>query len=137
MRVFIDTNVWVYTHDIAEPRKQQLALSTLAGLSDSEVVLSAQVLNEFFTVVTSRLARPLDRATAARAVEAMQAFTVAAIDSALVTDAIRIAGQASLSHWDALIVAAAARTGCPELLTEDLAAGSVIDGVRIVDPLGG
>ncbi|MBV9947130.1 MAG: hypothetical protein JOZ69_09805, partial [Myxococcales bacterium] len=37
----------------------------------------------------------------------------------------------SISFWDALIVRCASAAGCATVLTEDLNAGQVIDGVRI------
>jgi predicted nucleic acid-binding protein len=40
----------------------------------------------------------------------------------------------ALSHWDSLVVAAAARAGCACILTEDLDDGAVVDGVRVEDP---
>jgi predicted nucleic acid-binding protein len=39
-----------------------------------------------------------------------------------------------LSFWDALILQAARDAGCAVLLSEDLAAGATLAGVRIVDP---
>jgi len=42
-----------------------------------------------------------------------------------------------LSFWDALIVATATRCGATTLLTEDLNAGQVLEGVRIVNPFAG
>lgn len=39
-----------------------------------------------------------------------------------------------LSFWDALIVQAARQSGCAQLLSEDMATGAVIAGVRIVNP---
>lgn len=135
MTVFVDTNIWVYCYDESEPTKQDAARRALASLDDDDIVLSAQVLNEFFTVVTRRLAQPLDRPSAAAAVELMRAFTVAPVDGALVSAAIGLADRWSLSHWDALIVAAAARQGCDQLLSEDLPTGSTISGVSVVNPL--
>lgn len=40
----------------------------------------------------------------------------------------------AVSWWDALIVAAAQASECSVLLTEDLQAGQVFDGVRVVNP---
>jgi len=37
-------------------------------------------------------------------------------------------------YWDALIVEAAASSGCDRLLTEDMTAGETIRGVQIVNP---
>jgi predicted nucleic acid-binding protein len=39
-----------------------------------------------------------------------------------------------LSHWDALVVAAARAQGCRFLLTEDLSHGQDLDGVIVVSP---
>ena len=45
-----------------------------------------------------------------------------------------IADDTSISHWDALIVAAALHQGCETLLSEDLQHGQIIEGVRAVNP---
>ena len=45
-----------------------------------------------------------------------------------------IADDTSISHWDALIVAAALHQGCETLLSEDLQDGQIIEGVRVVNP---
>lgn len=134
MRVFVDTNIWVYTHDHGDPSRQARARESLAKLSDTDVILSAQVLNEFYTVVTSRLATPVSREAAARSVDAMRRFTVLPVDGELVAEAIDLGTRVSISHWDALVVRAAVRGDCEVLLSEDLARGMVIDGVRIVSP---
>ena len=42
-----------------------------------------------------------------------------------------------ISIWDALIVHAARESGCVQLLTEDMQSGTVIAGVRIVNPFVG
>lgn len=136
MKAFVDTNIWVYTHDSGDPARQTKACDALADYTDTDLVLSAQVLNEFFTVVTSRLAIPVSRAAASESVKAMRRLTVVPLDGDLVSEAIALGGRVSISHWDALIVRAAVRGGCDVLLSEDLSAGETIDGVRIVNPLG-
>lgn len=50
------------------------------------------------------------------------------------TTAFRIEDEAGISFWDALIVAAAARGGVTRVLSEDLNAGQIISGVRVVNP---
>ena len=135
MKVFVDTNIWVYAYDTAEPQKRDAALRALEDLTDDSTVVSAQVLNEFFTVATRKLTHPLDRAEAAAAVEMLSALTVVPTDASIVRQAIELADRWSLSHWDALIVAAARRGRCQQILSEDLAAGSEIDGIEVVNPL--
>ena len=43
----------------------------------------------------------------------------------------------SLSYYDALVVAAAQTSGCTVLYSEDMNAGELIGGVRIVNPFVG
>ncbi len=56
------------------------------------------------------------------------------IDASLVDTAIAIARRHRIALWDAQIVAAAQRSGCAEVLTEDLDDGAVLAGVRVRDP---
>ena len=51
MKPFIDTNVLVYANDPADRRKQHIARETLLEHAGT-LVLSAQVLAEFYSVVT-------------------------------------------------------------------------------------
>ena len=45
-----------------------------------------------------------------------------------------IADGVPISHWDALIIAAAIHQHCDTLLPEDMQHGQTIEGVRIVNP---
>ena len=59
-RTFFDTNVLVYLFDADSPGKQARAREALGErLADGAVVVSTQVLQEFFVTVTRKLARPL------------------------------------------------------------------------------
>ncbi len=133
MRHFVDTNVLVYAHDEAEPAKRDAALAWLAQYA-GQVVLSAQVLAEFYVTVTRKLARPLSPAVAAEQLEELAAVPVVPVDGDLVRSAARLAHVHRLSLWDALVVRAAAVGGCDVLATEDLAHDTVLDGVRILNP---
>lgn len=133
-RAFLDTNVLVYLFDSGEPIKQAAARRVLNEVREESLVLSTQVLSEFYVVVTRKLADPLDPATAARAVDQLARFHVTVIGSDTVRSAIITSQRHRLSFWDALIVESAASSACDRLLTEDLAAGTVIRGVRIDNP---
>lgn len=133
MRAFVDTNVFVYAHDLGEPAKREVALELLRA-PGAEVVISAQVLAEFFVVVTAKLATPLPVDVAAAQVEVLSQLPVVPIGRDVVVEAIELHRSASLSYWDAAIVAAARRAGCATVLTEDLADGQVIAGVAIRNP---
>ena len=133
-RVFVDTNVWVYTVDAADSRRRDLALAATAPDASVEVVVSAQVLAEFYDVVTRKLERPLPGDVAALMVDRLAELVVVPTSAALVTSAIAASRDWGISSWDAMIVRAAATAGCRTLLTEDLEAGRAYGSVAVVDP---
>ncbi len=132
-RAFVDTNVLVYAVDDADPRKRDAARDVL-GRPDAELMISAQVLSEFYVVVTRRLATPMSERDAAAAVDELARIPTVVTDAELVRDGIALAREARLSFWDGLIVAAARASGCECVITEDLAAGATIGGVRVESP---
>jgi len=132
-KTFVDTNVLVYAQDAADPEKQRRARDALRLHAD-DLVLSAQVLSEFYVVVTRQLALPMHAEDAAAAVDHLCEHMVVPIDEHVVRDGIDVSRAAQLSFWDGLIVAAARAGGCATILTEDLATGSTIGGVRIENP---
>lgn len=134
MTAFLDTNIAVYAHDRSEGPKRRRARETIAARA-SELVVSSQVLAEFYTATTRRLDPPLTADQARDAATALAALPVVAADGDMVLSAIDTAHHADISIWDALIVQAARRAGCDEILTEDLNDGQVIEGVRIHNPL--
>lgn len=139
MRSFLDTNVLVYLFDRSDPAKQARAREVVregAG-GDEDYVVSTQVLLEFYAVVTSKLEPPLAHDTAVRVVERLSALPVVAPSPGMVVEAMQFAHEHVLSIWDALIVRAARAAICDRILTEDLADGSVLGGVRVENPFLG
>jgi predicted nucleic acid-binding protein len=135
-RAFLDTNVLVYLFDHAEPVKTQRARDLLEQAKLGELALSAQVLGEFYVVVTRKLERPLDPVEASQAVDWLSLLQVVALDPGLVKAAIQTSRSSQISYWDALIVASAASGGCARLLSEDLNDGQIIGSVRVENPFG-
>jgi predicted nucleic acid-binding protein len=133
VRRFVDTNVIVYANDPADLEKQRLARETLLEHAD-EIVISAQVLSELYSVLVRPSGLGMDASDARAIVEELRAYPVVPIDGELVTDAIELSIVSQLSYWDALILAAASASGCEILLSEDLSRGAVIGGVRIENP---
>jgi predicted nucleic acid-binding protein len=70
---FVDTNVLVYAFDDDAPDKRKTARRLLDDKAD-QLVLSAQVLGEFYVTVTRKLARPLPANRAVEALDALCAF---------------------------------------------------------------
>ena len=131
---FVDTNVFVYTVDVDEPVKRPRAIELLASSPAGSLVTSAQVLGEFFAVVTRKLSTPRSTKQARTDVAQLAPLARVAIDRQLVVEAIDLCAEQPISYWDALILRAAATAGCTRLLTEDLAHGQSICGVRVEDP---
>jgi predicted nucleic acid-binding protein len=135
VRSFVDTNVLVYLFDADAPEKQARARELLAARGPAgELVISTQVLQEFFVTVTRKLEHPLSTESAEQAVRRLAAYPVVTITVGLVLAAIAVLRAHQISFWDALIVAAAREAGCSELLSEDLGDGANLAGLRVSNP---
>jgi len=130
---FLDTNVLVYLFDTSEPVKRQVAARLLGEHAD-RLVLSTQVLQEFYVAVTRKLGKPLPEDEAEAAVRRLAALDVVPLDTALVLDAVSLSRRHHLAFWDALIVEAALRAGCRVLISEDLQHGRRFDTLVVENP---
>ena len=134
MTRFLDTNVLLYS--ISRNPDERVKRDTAERLlSERDNALSVQVLQEFYVQATRTTRRDaLPHEIAAGLIRTWLRFPVQDITVAVTGDALEIKARAGLSYWDAAIVAAARALGCRELLSEDMAHGSTIAGVRIVNP---
>jgi predicted nucleic acid-binding protein len=132
--VFVDTNVWVYAVDTADPAKRERALQAIAPAQGRDIVVSTQVLAEFYAVVTRKLAVPVPPDDAEAMVRQLLALPVVAVDASLVAAAIVGSRDWQISIWDALILRAAEVAGCRRLLSEDLADGRTYGSVVVENP---
>jgi predicted nucleic acid-binding protein len=133
--VFVDTNIWVYAVDTADPAKRERALRAIAPVAGRELVVSTQVLTEFYAVVTRKLAVPVPQDEAGAMVDQLRALAVVAIDASLVAAAIAGTREWQISIWDALILRAAEIAGCRRVLSEDLADGWAYGSIVVENPL--
>jgi predicted nucleic acid-binding protein len=132
---FVDANVLVYALDASAGAKQGAAQRLLRSLWDrGNGCLSVQVLQEFFVTVTRKVPYPLSIDQAAERAREFARWKVFAPTAEDVLSAIRLHKETTLSFWDAMVVLAAAESGCEVLWTEDLQDGQVVAGVRIRDP---
>jgi predicted nucleic acid-binding protein len=131
---FIDTNILLYSMstDPAETRKRDTAI---ALLEDDDLALSVQVLQEFYVQATrATRSDALDHEIAVGFIRTWLRFKVQEMTLPVVLDALDIKAAHTLSYWDAAIVAAARALGCRQLLSEDMAHGREIEGIRIQNP---
>jgi predicted nucleic acid-binding protein len=130
---FFDTSVLVYADDASSPEKQNRAIALFAEhLGRGKAVVSLQVLQEYFVAATRKLGVAPELAQ--RKVELAATALVVRFEPADVIAAIELHRLTRISFWDALIVHAARSAGVQVLYSEDLQPGSVVGGVRVVNP---
>lgn len=133
-KIFVDTNVLIYAHNVDAKAKHEAAKRVLHGLWNERTgVLSMQVLQEFYVNVTRKIPHPLSKESARLVVST---YTTWCIDTtpAEISSAFRIEDESHIGFWDALIVASAVKSGADRILSEDLNAGQTISGVLIENP---
>lgn len=134
-KVFVDTNILVYSRDASEPEKQGRALAWLKYLWESRNGrLSFQVLQEYYSTVTTKLRPGMAPSSAREDVQALFAWNPIPVGTDVIKGAWFIQDRYNLSWWDALIVSAAQIGGCAYLLTEDLNDGQAIGSLQVLNP---
>jgi predicted nucleic acid-binding protein len=134
-KVFIDTNILIYAHDLDAGEKHILANSLIKKIwREENGVISTQVLQEFYVTLTRKILNPLPRPKARAVLSNYFAWQVVLNDPATVLVATEIEERHSLSFWDSLIIAAASQSKAEKILTEDLQSGQLIEGILIENP---
>jgi predicted nucleic acid-binding protein len=134
-RVFVDSNILIYAHNIDAGAKHRRAAEWLDKLWNTRAgCLSTQVLQEFYVNVTQKIRSPLAKSAARDIVRSYGLWVQSPVTPETVVRASEIGEIWQISFWDGMIVAAAEQTGAAELLSEDMNHGQVIAGVKIVNP---
>jgi len=134
VRTFVDANVLIYAHDVDSKSKHATAKNILRELWTARTgVLSMQVLQEFYVNVTRKIRSPLPKDSARLVVTSYSIWCMETTPAEL-SVAFRIEDESRIGFWDALIVAAAVKSGATRLLSEDLNPGQKIAGLRIENP---
>ena len=136
--ILIDTNLLIYLYDQNEPIKQQQAQHVLNELElNRSGRLSVQCLAEFFSVATRKLSPRLTAAQALRQVGLLaRLWPVYDLTPMIVVEAGRGVCDHGLSYYDAQIWASARLNQVPVIFSEDFSDGTVLEGVRFVNPFG-
>lgn len=132
-RYFVDTNVFLYPHDLSDPAKRARAKVWLAWLWENACgALSWQVLQEFYWNATRKFGVTAD--IARNRVQLMAQWKPPDITLGLIERAWHWTDEAQVPFWDAMIVAAAERTRCRFLLSEDFQPGRQFGTVTVLNP---
>jgi len=134
-RVFVDTNILVYAHDLDANNKHDQAVEIVSQLWESgNGVLSTQVLQEFYVTLTRKVSSTLSKLEARNLVQKYSHWHLVVNDPSIIKQASEIEESYNISFWDALIVSAAYSRNVPTILTEDLNHGQIIEGISIKNP---
>ena len=135
-RFTLDTNILVYSLDRAAGDRRERAERIIDQARRSDCWLTLQSVSEFYVAVTrKRLVRRSE--AAAQANDWLEMFSTVAPSANAIRAAFASADTGRASYWDALLIATAAEAGCTAMLTEDMADGSILHGVRIMNPFVG
>ena len=122
-KVFLDTNVFIYTQSETEKEKRNIALN---ALEKYDCQTSTQVFNEVSNIMIKKLKMPINQVK-----EIITAINncceVSIVTFETVQKALDIKKQYNYSYYDSLILAAAALSDCSYICSEDLHDGQTID----------
>jgi len=134
-KYFIDTNVIVYAHDVEHPQKRMHAQEIIfTRMRSHTAVISAQVLSEFFVTITKKIEQTYSVPAARHELMLLSHLDVVEIDYDLAIRAVSIQVKYQISYWDGMILAAAERSECDTLYSEDLAHGQKYAGIHCINP---
>ncbi|MBQ7613253.1 MAG: PIN domain-containing protein [Spirochaetaceae bacterium] len=131
-KVFIDTNILIYSIDDSDILKQQRAKNAIIKISHNAII-STQVLQEFYNIATKKLG--ISKENARLLVDHLsKSFKVHQNTVSDIIKAIDISIKTGFSFWDSLIISAALSERCSILYSEDLSDNQHIDELLIKNP---
>lgn len=132
-KIFFDTNILIYMQSGLDAAKTDISRSLFEqSSSDSLVVLSSQILQEFYITMTKKLGH--DPITVKKLLLLFSDFEIVSNHTSIIFDAIDISVLHQVSFWDALVISAAISGNCKTLYSADLNHGQIIRGVQIINP---
>jgi predicted nucleic acid-binding protein len=132
-RYFIDTNVILYAYDPNNRDKRERARAWLQWLWENAAgSLSWQVLQEFYVNAIRKFGAEPEKVRSHAKV--LAEFDPPDVTLGLLERAWYWTDHAHVTFWDAMIVAAAERTRCRWLLSEDFQAGRQFGSLIVVSP---
>lgn len=133
-RVFIDTNIFVYAaiQNTVNQQKREKAIN-LIQLTDNEIIISTQVINEFYTILLKNGIADAD--IQERLLEIIDNTQVENVSMKTIKSSWKIKEKYKYSYWDSLITASDLESNCSILYTEDMQDRQIIDGrLKIINP---
>lgn len=127
-KVFLDTNIIIYSYSLTEPKKRIIARRFI---SESNSFISTQVLTELCNTVVKKL--EFDYSIALKVLNECCANNKLIINTKdIIAEATNIADRYGFSFYDSLIVSSALNAGCQMLYSEDMQHNQLIEKKLIV-----
>ncbi len=134
-KAFFDTNILVYAFDQSEPEKGEIARQLIYDYGcQGNLILSTQVLQEFYVATTRMGKKMLSVEDAEEIVNDFAEYPLIQIDRVIISRAMKRHQSRNFSFWDSLIVEAALESGATTLFSEDMHNSLVIDSLTISNP---
>lgn len=132
--IFIDTNIFIYAYSDDNLLKHKIAKNLLQNdLLENSVIVSVQILNEFYSVMSKSKLSHREIAHFIREIAKQTYVKPIAIET--VELCLEIKRKYRLSWWDSLILSSALENGCKIIYSEDMQHGQVIENaLKIVNP---
>lgn len=132
-RVFVDSNVILYLHDVHDPDRGAVSRFWLETASlQKAAVTNLQVLNEVANVLLKR--KNLSDKQVFTIVDDLAYLGATPLTWSIVVAARDIRLSTRYAWWDCVLLASALELRCSHFLSEDLQDGHKLAGMTIVDP---
>jgi predicted nucleic acid-binding protein len=134
-KIFIDTNILVYAHDLSTGEKHRIAKELISTIwNNQNGHISIQVLQEFYVTITEKVKNPIDKVTVSSIIEDLGKWTVHSPDADDIITAVTIQTKYKLSFWDSMIICSAIKTKCDIIISEDFTHNQKYEGILLLDP---
>jgi len=132
-RIYLDTNIWVYLYSDTEIKS--IKADELVNSNFNQIVISTQVLNEFFNVLAIKLKLKTKEETREIIKDLISSFELAFLSGDLIIKAIDLSIKYQFRFYDSLMISIALQQQCNIFYSEDLQNGQVIENkLTIINP---
>ena len=131
---FFDTNILVYAATNQDERKSRIAREVVAHSIkvNHDGCISTQVLGEFCNTMLRKSLRTKEEIDGM--LDYFRELLEIDVTIDLVRHALAVKEEYGIQFYDALIVSAAEKIGCHEIVTEDLNPNQTYRGMAVVNP---
>ena len=132
----LDSNILVYAYDKSETKKHPIARELVKERWKKEdTVLSIQNLAEFYSVITSKIERPLEIDKAKQIVlDYINGFEILHYSEKTIVEAINVQAIYKIPFWDALIVGTMEENSIDTIITENEKDFKKVKWIKTINP---